>query len=175
MLVLPPFLLPPPPPENATLVTILYCSRPLWQLTERTSDFRFPLGPITSRFNFSAEPYALLIFPSAKRTSPLVSMPSLPVPLSFEICSDVSEDSSSLPQTISSTFLHISVYSRRKTYSLETDGKRGLGCLISLCPCALSACSIPCFGDSAFLVCSSFFGSSLLASFFGSSFASEED
>lgn len=62
---------------------------------------RFPLGPITSTLNFSAEPYRFFTFPSASRTSPFVSMPCRPVPFSLEISSVDSDDSCNLTTWLS--------------------------------------------------------------------------
>lgn len=61
-----------------------------------TSEARRPLAPNGSEFNFSADPQAFLILPNATNTSPLVSIPFLPVPFSFEICSEVRSDSANL-------------------------------------------------------------------------------
>ena len=87
---------------------------------QHASLFLFPLGPMTSRLSFSADPQLFVILPNATNTSPFVSIPPLPVPLSLEISSLVSDDSSSLPSAPlddESTAAH----------SLETDGKSGFG------------------------------------------------
>lgn len=61
-----------------------------------TSEARLPLAPKGSEFIFSADPQAFLILPNATRTSPLVNIPFLPVPFSFEICSEVRSEFANL-------------------------------------------------------------------------------